>query len=210
MNKNEKIKLHKDMVNDIIEKETEIAEEIAKTIISYYNDEQVLDFNQLYQDILDLMYISLKQTYKITISQGAEIYSALEKEKEKIEKKKISNKEIDNYTYSKDELTLAKRVKQYIEDAKEGNINRDVLIFYETRILDNETLVVHHKLLKAKLIKYKVEYAEVIPGGGCNKDCCNTEMEVSMPIDEIEEPPYHPNCTCEIIYLDSEDDDEEE
>ena len=201
MNKKEKIELHKNMVDDIIEKETEIAEEIAKTIISYYNDEQVSDFNQLYQDILDLMYISLKQTYKITISQGAEIYSALEKEKEKIEKKKISNKEINSYTYSKDNLTLAKRVKQYIDDAKKENIDRDVLIFYETRILDNETLVVHHKLLKEKLKKNGVEIAMLIPGGGCSKDCCNDYFNEWVHIDDIEdEPPYHPNCKCEIIY----------
>ena len=87
------------------------------------------------------MYISLKQTYKITISQGAKIYSALKEEKKKIEKKKISNKEINNYTYSKDDLTLAKRVKQYIDEAKNNNMKRDVLIFYETRILDNETFM---------------------------------------------------------------------
>ena len=31
-----------------------------------------------------------------------------------------------------------------------------------------------------------------------------------MPIDEIDEPPYHPNCTCEIIYGDNEPDDDEE
>ena len=83
MNKKEKIKLHQDMINNIIEKETEIAEEIAKTIIFYYNKENI-DFEELYNRILDFMYISLKQTYKITISQGRKIYSAIKQEKKKI------------------------------------------------------------------------------------------------------------------------------
>ena len=176
MNRQEKIEFHHNMVNDIIEKETEIAEEIAKTIISYYDNENI-DFEELYSKILDFMYISLKQTYKITISQGAKIYSALKKEEKKIEKKKISNKEINNYTYSKDDLTLAKRVKQYIDEAKNNNMKRDVLIFYETRILDNETLVLHHKLLKTKLKENKVEIGMIITGGGCDRGCCNVDIE---------------------------------
>ena len=204
MTKKQKVGLHKSMVNTIIEKETIIAEELAKTIISYYN-EQNIDFEQLYKDILNLMYISLKQTYRLTISESAKIYSALT---EQIQDN-ISNEEIDNYTYSKDNLVLAKRVKNYIDDAKENNISRDVLLFYETRILDNETLVLHHKLLKSKLKKAKIEYGMVVTGGGCDRECCNNIEQDWMPIDEIDEPPYHPNCTCEIIYDDNELDDEE-
>ena len=203
MNKQEKIEFHHNMVNDIIEKETEIAEEIAKTIISYYDNENI-DFEELYNKVLDFMYISLKQTYKITISQGAKIYSALKEEKKKIEKKKISNKEINNYTYSKDDLTLAKRVKQYIDEAKNNNMKRDVLIFYETRILDNETLVLHRKLLKTKLKENKVEIGMIIAGGGCDRSCCNVDIEEWINIEEIEEPPYHPNCHCEVIYDEEE------
>ena len=37
MNKKEKIKLHRDMINSIIDKETEIAEEITQIINDYYD-----------------------------------------------------------------------------------------------------------------------------------------------------------------------------
>jgi len=60
---------HDEMVNNIIEKETEIAEEMAIIIIKCY-EETEQDFDALYDDILDLIYISLKQTYKMTISQA--------------------------------------------------------------------------------------------------------------------------------------------
>jgi len=190
------------MINSIIDKETEIAEEITQIINDYYKEDNI-DFNSLYKEILDSIYISLKQTYKVTLSKAKEIYPTIENED-----KNISNDEIDKYTYSDDNLTLAERIKKYINQAKKEEINKNTLIFREVRILDNETLVLHHKLLKKKL-KDKVEYGMVVTGGGCNKDCCN-QPEEWIPIDEINEPPYHPNCTCEIIYDDNESDDEEE
>ena len=149
------------------------------------------------------MYISLKQSYKMTLKQLNKIYSI------KISiPKRITNKEIDKYTYSKDNFTLFERVKQYIDKAENEEITELVLKFHMARILDNETLVVVHKLMKDKLQEEKIEYAMVVKGGGCDRDCCNV-VEEWKPIDEIEEPPYHPNCTCEIIFSDPEEDDEE-
>ena len=203
MNREEKINFHYDMVDIIVNKETLIAEEIARTIIAAYNEEQI-DFEQLYKDILDLMYISLRQTYQLTLSEGAKIYKVLNN----VSIEKISNEDINQYTYSKDNLSLEQRVEQYIKDASVEKINKDTLIFRETTILDNETLVLHHSLLKSKLKQEKVEYAMVITGGGCNRDCCNSIEPEWMPIDEIEEPPYHPNCTCELIFDENESDDE--
>lgn len=200
MNKDKRINQHKDMINYIVEKETEIAEEIARTIIYYY-DNDTIDFDELYKDILDFIYISLKQTYKITISEGKKIYTALKNEKVN---KKISRKEINKYLYSNDNLTLVKRVKQYIDKAKENNIERDVLIFYETRILDNETLTLHHKLLKDKLKNNGIEIGMVITGNGCGRTCCNVDVEEWIDIDDLDEPPYHPNCKCTVIYDEEE------
>lgn len=200
MNKDKRINQHKDMINYIVEKETEIAEEIARTIIYYY-DNDAIDFDELYKDILDFIYISLKQTYKITISEGKKIYTALKNEKVN---KKISRKEINKYLYSNDNLTLVKRVKQYIDKAKEDNIERDVLIFYETRILDNETLTLHHKLLKDKLKNNGIEIGMVITGNGCGRTCCNGDVEEWIDIDDLDEPPYHPNCKCTVIYDEEE------
>ena len=205
MTTQKRINLHRDMINYLIEKETEIEEEIVKITNEYYNLED-FDYQDLYDDILKLCYISLKQTYKLTIQESKKIYNALKKIKIA---KNISNKEIDNFTYSKDNKTLAERIKSYINQAENNIIKKDVLLFYVIRILDNETLVVHHKLLKNKLKEEKIEYGMVVTGGGCNRDCCNASANEWIPIDEIEEPPYHPNCTCEIIYDDNELDDEE-
>lgn len=144
MTTQERINLHRDMINYLIEKETEIAEEIVKITNEYYNLED-FDYQDLYNDILKLCYISLKQTYKLTIQESKKIYNALKKIKIT---KNISNKEIDNFTYSKDNKTLAERIKSYINQAENNIIKKDVLLFYVIRILDNETLVVHHKLLK--------------------------------------------------------------
>ena len=73
MNKDEKIKAHRALADKLISKETEIAEEITKTIIDFY-EKQSTNWQSLYDDIIDLMYISLKQTYKITIQEGQKIY----------------------------------------------------------------------------------------------------------------------------------------
>ena len=205
MTKSKKIQAHQALTDKLISKETEIAEEITKIIIDFYENEST-DWQSLYEDIIDLMYISLKQTYKITIQEGNKIYDL-----EEVDTAKISKKDIIPYLYDKDNLTLEKRVEQYITEAKEKDnydkINRDALVFKEIRILDNETLVVSHKLLKKKV---KVEYGMVVGGGGCNRACCSDQANEWRPIDEIDEPPYHPNCTCEIIYGDPEKDDEEE
>lgn len=201
MNKEQKIAAHKELIDQLVDKETDILKEIISEINDYYDEE--VNVEDLLSTIVALMYISLKQSYKITLKQLNKIYNV------KISiPKRITNKEIDKYTYSKDNFTLYERVKQYIEKAQAEEITELVLKFYMARILDNETLVVVHKLMKDKLKEQKIEYAMVVKGGGCDRDCCNI-VEEWKPIDEIEEPPYHPNCTCEIIFSDPEEDDEE-
>ena len=57
MTTQERINLHRDMINYLIEKETEIAEEIVKITNEYYNLED-FDYQDLYYNILKLCYIS--------------------------------------------------------------------------------------------------------------------------------------------------------
>ncbi len=205
MTREEKIQAHQNLTNKIISKETEIAENITENIINFYDNEDT-DWDGLCDNIIALMYISLKQTYQITSQEVENIYNV-----EIDLEKNIKKEDIKSYLYNKDNLTLEDRVKKHIQDAKDKKEytqeNRNVLIFKEVRVLDNETLVLSHKLLK-NLVKEKVEYGMVVGGGGCNRACCEEGNEWK-PIDEIDEPPYHPNCTCEIIYSDPEADDEE-
>ena len=66
---------------------------------------------------------------------------------------KISNKEIDKYTYKKDKKSLSKRISEHLNSAEREQTSKDTLKFYITRLLDNEVLVVNHKLAKKKMVK---------------------------------------------------------
>jgi hypothetical protein len=168
MNKEERLSQHQLIIDKLFIKETDIVEEITKLIIDFYNNESQ-DWDNLFASIVDFMYISLKQTYKITINESKEIYPGIDKGN----LDKITKKDIDNYTYNKDKKTLKERIKQYILLAKDNKIQKDSLIFKEVRILDNETLVVFHKLLKDKILNSEIEYGMIVAGGGCNRDCCH-------------------------------------
>ena len=204
MNKEERLSQHQLIIDKLFIKETDIVEEITKLIIDFYNNESQ-DWDNLFASIVDFMYISLKQTYKITINESKEIYPGIDKGN----LDKITKKDIDNYTYNKDKKTLKERIKQYILLAKDNKIQKDSLIFKEVRILDNETLVVFHKLLKDKILNSEIEYGMIVAGGGCNRDCCHKSGEEIIPIEDIDEPPYHPNCTCEVIYINPDEEIDE-
>lgn len=204
MTRKEKLKAHKKMMKLILDKERDRADEIENVVKDFY-DKKSQKWNELANDIITIIYSSLEETYKLTIKEGSKIY----KEMDKSIPKTITKKEIDKYTYDKDNKTLEERIKQYVEMAKNEETIRDVLIHKEKKILENETRVVSHKILKKRLKSAKIEYGMVVPGGGCDRECCNESTEEWMPIDEIDEPPYHPYCTCEVIYGEPEDDDEE-
>jgi hypothetical protein len=44
----------------------------------------------------------------------------------------------------------------------------------------------------------------VITGNGCGRTCCNVDVEEWIDIDDLDEPPYHPNCKCTVIYDEEE------
>ena len=77
--------------------------------------------------------------------------------------------------------------------------NIQTLLDYEMiRIIDTETFVILNTVLYEKLKKY-AKYFEVIGSAGCC-EVCDFHQDI-RPIEELDElPPYHPNCTCLIIY----------
>lgn len=197
MNRSEKIKAHKKMLDEISNKETDIVEEINVQINNFYKDKKEnRDWNTLFTTIKDLMYISLKQSYKTTLQNLNDIYNV-----GFTIPNKISNKEIDKYTYKKDKKSLSKRISEHLNSAEREQTSKDTLKFYITRLLDNEVLVVNHKLAKKKMKEKGYEYGTIITGHGCGRDCCNVDVEEPIPLDLIEdEPPYHPYCQCDIIF----------
>ena len=66
------------------------------------------------------------------------------------------------------------------------------------KIIDTETFVILNAVLYEKLKKH-AKYFEVIGGAGCC-EVCDSHQDIRQ-IEELDElPPYHPNCTCLIIY----------
>ena len=201
-----RINSHRQLDRVLLRKETAIVEEITKLIVAFYRSPERGDWKALYSTALDLIYISLKQTCSLTAETIPKIYDI-----EQYEGGEFTKEKIDKYTYNKDGLSLSKRVERAINKAESSIFtehNRDILIFNLTRILDNETLVVSHKLTRAIMLEEKVEYAMIAGGNGCGRECCTGIDTGWHPIDEIDDPPYHPNCQCILVYLDPEEDDE--
>ncbi len=213
----EKLEFHRQLDETLQKKADEISEEITKFIKAFFKKKHPNEntWDKLYRGIINLMYISFKQTCVFTVEEITNFYYV------EIEGfNNFEDNDIEKYVYNEDNLTPKDRVRRLIDKMRENfpeqeaskDIIEEIFIFSILRILDNETLTISHKLTKAiiKAGNRKIEYAMIISGKGCNRECCNQEESYWAPIDELTEPPYHPNCTCEIIYSDPEDDDEEE
>lgn len=208
----EKLEFHRQLDETLQEKVDEISEEIIKFIITFFKKKHPNEnsWDELYKGIINLMYISFKQTCTFTVEQITDFYLVDAEGFDNFE-----DSDIDKYVYNEDNLTPKDRVRRLINKTRE-NFPKDealksIIEKKVLRILYNETLTISHKLTKAIIrAGKKIEYAMIICGKGCDRECCHQEDPYWAPIDELAEPPYHPNCTCEIIYSDPEYDDEEE
>ena len=81
------------------------------------------------------------------------------------------------------------------------DLSDDRLSYQMILILNTETEWIIPRLLKAKLTKSKT-YVEIIYGGGPDNDvdCMEYVDGEARPEDEVELPPYHPNCSCEPVF----------
>ena len=162
-------------------------------------------FLQSEEQILDLIFESLEQTYALSCSMVKEVYN-------------ITSKSIDlkDLTYDGDDKTLEERLLQYFQeliayilecikndepidwDKIKRNLHHRLLL-----VLDTETQTVKIKVTRRK-IEGHCEFGEVLPG-----ECCPGSGGI-YPIDELDIPPFHPNCMCEVIYYEELTDDMEE
>ena len=54
--------------------------------------------------------------------------------------------------------------------------------------------------------KAKLTLMVYMTGGDCTNGICEDYADEELhPIDEIEEPPYHPNCMCEVCEFELQD-----
>jgi hypothetical protein len=150
---------------------------------------ETIDNNKekLEEKLLDAIYENLENVLSITLSETKKMYNSFNENKPIL---------LEDILYKKDGKTLEERVHHWM---KEDNIMD--LFFHMCLILDTETFQLIHQVIKNKV---NVEYVEIIGEGGCEvcAEYCDGEVYKE---DEIELPPYHPGCLCEVIFYEKED-----
>ena len=162
----------------------------------------VKEFYTMTKIVRNYIWESLEETYSLSSKMVKEIYD-------------LSSQKIDlkNLTYDGDGQTLDERLTKYFSeildyllehkeksdwDLVKRNLRVRLLL-----ILDTETQTVKTKVINRK-VEAHCEFGEVLPG-----ECCPGSGGI-YPVDELDLPPFHPNCECEVVYYEELTDSEEE
>ena len=160
------------------------------------------EFSTMTKIVRNYIWESLEETYSLSSKMVKEIYD-------------LSSQKIDlkNLTYDEDDQTLDERLTKYFSeildyllehkeksdwDLVKRNLRVRLLL-----ILDTETQTVKTKVINRK-VEAHCEFGEVLPG-----ECCPGSGGI-YPVDELDLPPFHPNCECEVVYYEELTDSEEE
>lgn len=160
------------------------------------------EFFTMTKIVRNYIWESLEETYSLSSKMVKEIYD-------------LSSQKIDlkNLTYDGDGQTLDERLTKYFSeildyllehkeksdwDLVKRNLRVRLLL-----ILDTETQTVKIKVINRK-VEAHCEFGEVLPG-----ECCPGSGGI-YPVDELDLPPFHPNCECEVVYYEELTDSEEE
>ena len=160
------------------------------------------EFSTMTKIVRNYIWESLEETYSLSSKMVKEIYD-------------LSSQKIDlkNLTYDGDGQTLDERLTEYFSeildyllehkeksdwDLVKRNLRVRLLL-----ILDTETQTVKTKVINRK-VEAHCEFGEVLPG-----ECCPGSGGI-YPVDELDLPPFHPNCECEVVYYEELTDSEEE
>lgn len=102
---------------------------------------------------------------------------------------------VEDVLYNKDGKTLQKRIDEWFEEYNDANI----LIYHMFLILDTETFNLIPRVPIKKIENNTRVLVEIIRGGGdCATGICDEYQEGQVYFeDEINIPPFHPNCQCQ-------------
>ena len=156
---------------------------IYKVIKETINDNK----EELEKSILNSIYKILENALSITLSEARRIYKSFDENT-------IIN--LVDMLYNKDDKTLEDRVHSWIN---ENNVMN--LFYHICLIIDTETYQLIHQAIKNKV---NVDYVEIVGEGGCDTCAEYCDGEVYKE-NEIELPPYHPGCMCEVVCYEKED-----
>ena len=156
---------------------------IYKVIKETINDNK----EELEKSILNSIYKILENALSITLSEARRMYKSFDED---------TIIDLADMLYNKDDKTLEDRVHSWIN---ENNIMN--LFYHICLIIDTETYQLIHQAIKNKV---NVDYVEIVGEGGCDTcaEYCDGEVYKES---EIELPPYHPGCMCEVVYYEKED-----
>ena len=201
MQKINRINQIKDLFIKIKDNNNTYAENISRKINSFSKiSKEKKNWEVFERDMQEEIYNSLEATYTITLKGMKKIYN--------IQNKDTVNKEIiEELTYQEDNLTLDERIHNHCINYKnQEEIKKQNLLYDMMRILNTETVYLFNHLLFKK-IKENEEYiyAEVVNGDGCCERCSEWNNGDVWYIDEIVEPPYHPECECELVFWTAEE-----
>lgn len=203
-----RITQHKRWTKTINEAKDKMASKILaqcnKSIRAMRQDPTIIEkeFSKMTKIVRNYIWKSLEETYSLSSKMVKEIYD-------------LSSQKIDlkNLTYDGDNQTLDERLTKYFSEILDYLLkNREKsdwdLVKRNLRvrlllILDTETQTVKTKVINRK-VEAHCEFGEVLPG-----KCCPGSGGI-YPVDELDLPPFHPNCECEVIYYEELTDSEEE
>lgn len=172
---------------------------IINKAIKNYEDKDL--WKQSYNNVIDLFYEALTETYLQTTIALKEIYNG-----------NISDEipDIEDFIYKEDGKTLPERVKQYWDEVKKilkktpssyskrDSIKNQTITLYllnmHDRILTNEIINIKAGVKKVKHPNNPGDLVEVIEI--TDGQCCNNGG-LFLATDGPDEPPYHIGCLCE-------------
>ena len=186
-------------IRKLSEKNWQIALEYLNNILaklfSVINNKMPYN-EELLQYILDLIYKCLEEIYSNTASKLDILYKDL---------KPFEITNLFDLTYQKDGKTIEERVEEYLQEVfqiKNPIDAKQLISFKFYRLMRTE---VSHLETMIKKNKISISANIMVIEGSCNcNGICDQYIGVYAIDENIDYPPYHPNCTC-INYYDQTD-----
>lgn len=186
-------------IRKLSEKNWQIALEYLNNILaklfSVINNKMPYN-EELLQYILDLIYKCLEKIYSNTASRLDILYKDL---------KPFEITNLFDLTYQKDGKTIEERVEEYLQEIfqiKNPIDAKQLISFKFYRLMRTE---VSHLETMIKKNKISISANIMVIEGSCNcNGICDQYIGVYSIDENIDYPPYHPNCTC-INYYDQTD-----
>lgn len=159
------------------------------------------DWENASEDVIEFVYQDLEEVYTLALPFLKECY-------EIVDNSPLFVSDYKTLTYHKDGLDIEQRIQRYVNTYKEAGLElqKELIPYHFDRILYTENRTFYYNIVKQKSKKkYKEGYVQVADVWGDDCDCCHNNIchdyhGEAIPEDEVEEPPFHPQCGCEILW----------